>query len=159
MEVNSEVPRNSGIKSNVRNEQDQDRHYGDRLSHIAHDMVTRDNESPIQIPEFLTGRLPSMNHLNQSYDDINVDTTVPAQKKTDSDPINRLADVLTSMQNRPTDQQLTIRPVNSNTMTFDGMSEKFELFEDLFHTMIKMQPKMSDQMKINHFHSLLRKKK
>ena len=42
-------------------------------------------------------------------------------------------------------------------MTFDGKSEKFELFEDLFHTMIKMQPAMTEQMKINHFHSLLRK--
>ena len=42
-------------------------------------------------------------------------------------------------------------------MTFDGKSEKFELFEDLFHTMIKMQPTMTEQMKINHFHSLLRK--
>ena len=42
-------------------------------------------------------------------------------------------------------------------MTFDGKSEKFELFEDLFHTMIKMQSEMSEQMKINHFHSLLRK--
>ena len=65
-EVNSEVPQNSGIRSNVRNEQDQDRHYGDRLSHIAHDKVTGDNKSPIQVPEFLTGRLPSRNHLNQS---------------------------------------------------------------------------------------------
>ena len=61
------------------------------------------------------------------------------------------------MQNRPTAQQLTIRPVNYNTMTFDGKSEKFELFEDLFHTMIKMQPEMTEQMKVNHFHSLLRK--
>ena len=61
------------------------------------------------------------------------------------------------MQNRPSAQQLTIRPVNSNTMTFAGKSEKIELFEDLFHTMIKMQPEMSEQMKFNHFHSLLRK--
>ena len=59
------------------------------------------------------------------------------------------------MQNRPAAQQLTIRPVNSSTMTFDGKSEKFELFEDLF--MIKMQPEMSEQMTITHFHSLLRK--
>ena len=27
----------------------------------------------------------------------------------------------------------------------------------MFHTMIKMQPEMTEQMKINHFHSLLRK--
>ena len=124
-------------------------------------MVTGDNESPNQVPEFLTGRISSRNHLDRSFEDINLDTTIPAQERiataADSDPITRLADVLTTMQNRPTAQQLTIRPVNSNTMTFDGKSEKFELFEDLFHTMIKMQPEMVEQMKINHFHSLLRK--
>ena len=53
------------------------------------------------------------------------------------------------MQNQPTAQQITIRPVSSITMTFNGKSEKFELFEDLFHTMIKMQPEMSEQMKIS----------
>ena len=52
---------------------------------------------------------------------------------------------------------MTIRPVQTTPMTFDGKSEKFELFEDLFHTMIKKQPVMTEQMKINHFHSLLRK--
>ena len=124
-------------------------------------MVTGDNESPLQVPEFLTGRVSSRNHLDRSYEDINLDTTIPAQERNapaaQTDPITRMADVLTTMQNRPTAQQLTIRPVNSNTMTFDGKSEKFELFEDLFHTMIKMQPEMTEQMKINHFHSLLRK--
>ena len=74
------------------------------------------------------------------------------------DPINRLADDLTKLQNRLTAQpQFTMRPVNSNTMTFDGKSEKIEQFEDLFHTMIKKQPEMSDEKKINYFHSRLRK--
>ena len=127
----------------------------------VHDMVTGDNESPNPVPEFLTGRISSRNHLDRFFEDINLDTTIPAQERiataADSDPIARLADVLTTMQNRPTAQHFTIRPVNSNTMTFDGKSEKFELFEDLFHTMIKMQPEMTEQMKINHFHSLLRK--
>ena len=124
-------------------------------------MVTGEIESQNPVPEFITGRIPSRNHLNQSYEDINLDTTISAQERISSavepDPISRLADVLTNMQNRPTAQQLTIRPVNSNTMTFDGKSEKIELFEDLFHTMIKMQPEMTEQMMINHFHSLLRK--
>ena len=126
----------------------------------AYDMVTGENESPTDTPEFLTGRMPSRSHLNRSHDDLNplLDTTIPAQERTvpapEQDPINRLADVLTSMQNRPTAQQPTIRTVNSNTMTFDGKSKKFGLFVYLFHTMIKL---MSEQMKINHFHSLLRK--
>ena len=124
-------------------------------------MVTGETESPNPIPEFLTGRIPSRNHLDQSYEDIHLDTTIPAQGRiataVDPDPITGLADILTNMHNRPTAQQLTIRPVNSNTMTFDGKSEKLELFEDLFNTMIKMQPEMTEQMKINHFHSLLTK--
>ena len=41
--------------------------------------------------------------------------------------------------------------------TFDGKSEKFEPFEDLFHTIIKMQPAITERKKINHFHSFLRK--
>ena len=160
-EVNAEEQRIPSAKTDCRNEQ----HDGNRLngqsSRQVHDMVTGDNESPLQVPEFLTGRVSSRNHLDRSYEDINLDTTIPAQERNapaaQTDPITRLADVLTTMQNRPTAQQLTIRPVNSNTMTFDGKSEKFELFEDLFHTMIKMQPEMTEQMKINHFHSLLRK--
>ena len=52
---------------------------------------------------------------------------------------------------------MIIRPVQTTPMTFNGKSEKFELFEDLFHTMIKMQPAMTEQMKINYFHLLLRK--
>ena len=160
----SEVLQNLEPRNNSKSKQANDRLKDGFTStnSRAYDMVTGENESPIEVPEFLTGRIPSTSHLNRSNDDFPLlDTTIPAQKRPalapEQDPINRLADVLTSMQNRPTAQQLTIRPVNSNTMTFDGKSEKFELFEDLFHTMIKMQPDMTEQMKINHFHSLLRK--
>ena len=160
-ELISEVQRNLNAKNNLRKEQDENQLNNDYPDLDVHDMVTEDNESPNPVPEFLTGRIPSRTHLNQSYENINLDTTIPANERiattADPDPITRLADVLTTMQNRPTAQQLTIRPVNSNTMTFDGKSEKFELFEDLSHTMIKMQPEMTEQMKINHFHSLLRK--
>ena len=50
-----------------------------------------------------------------------------------------------------------LKPVSTNTLIFDGKNEKFELFEDLFHTMLKMQPEMTEVMKINHFHAHLRK--
>ena len=160
-EINSEGLQNTNPRDSSTSKHNHDHQNDGGINLNAYDMVTGDNESPNQVPEFLTGRILSRNHLDQSYEDINLNTTIPAQERpapvAESDPITRLADVLTSMQNRPTAQQLTIRPVNSNTMTFDGKSEKFELFEDLFHTMIKMQPEMTEQMKINHFHSLLRK--
>ena len=160
-ETNSEVQHNPNVKINPRNEQSDSHRDDEFTTRNVHDMVTGDSESPNQVPEFLTGRITSRSHRNQSYEEINLDTKIPAHERiatvADPDPITRLADVLTTMQNRPTAQQLIISPANSNTMTFDGKSEKFELFEDLFHTMIKMQPEMTEQMKINHFHSLLRK--
>ena len=124
-------------------------------------MVTGATDTQPQIPEFLTGRIHSIPNLErqQSTHNISLDTTLPAlapeAPEPPQDPFNRLADVLVNLQNKP--QSMTIRPVQTTPMTFDGKSEKFELFEDLFHTMIKMQPTMTEQMKINHFHSLLRK--
>ena len=127
----------------------------------SHYMVTGANETQQPIPELLTGGIHSIPNLErqQSNHNVSLDTTLPAPDpevpQTPQDPLNRLADVLVNLQNKP--QTMTIRPVQTTPMTFDGKSEKFELFEDLFHTMIKMQPAMTEQMKINHFHSLLRK--
>ena len=81
--------------------------------------------------------------------------TEPVTAEQPQDPNNRLADVLENLQNKP--HSMTFRPVTTNPLTFDGKTEKFKLFEDLFHTMIQIQPTMTEQMKINHFHSLLRK--
>ena len=39
--------------------------------------------------------------------------------------------------------------------TFDGKSEKFELFEDLFQTSLKIKNKLTEEDKINYFHSLM----
>ena len=124
-------------------------------------MVTGAIDTQQQIPEFLTGRIHSIPNLErqQSNHNVSLDTTLPAPDlevpETSQDPLNRLADVLVNLQNKP--QNMTIRPVQTTPMTFDGKSEKFEFFEDLFHTMIKMQPTMTEQIKINHFLSLLRK--
>ena len=40
--------------------------------------------------------------------------------------------------------------------TFDGKSEKFELFEDLFQTSLKIHNQLTEEDKINSFHSLMR---
>ena len=40
--------------------------------------------------------------------------------------------------------------------TFDGKSEKFELFEDLFQTSFKIHSHLTEEDKINYFHSLMR---
>ena len=151
----------SGLKTKLLNKDS--RSVGDLRDTMGrgHYMVTGANEAQQQIPEFLTGRIHSIPNLErqQSNHNVSLDTTLPAPQPevpdTPQDPLNRLADVLVNLQNKP--RTKTIRPVQTTPMTFDGRSEKFELFEDLFHTMIKMQPAMTEQMKINHFHSLLKK--
>ena len=40
--------------------------------------------------------------------------------------------------------------------TFDGKSEKFELFEDLFQTSLKIHNQLTQEDNINYFHSLMR---
>ena len=40
--------------------------------------------------------------------------------------------------------------------TFDGKSEKFELFEDLFQTSSKIYNQLTEEDKRNYFHSLMR---
>ena len=77
--------------------------------------------------------------------------------ETTPDPINRLADVIMGRNYKSSVQTLMVRLVSTTTLTFDGRYEKFEVFEDLFHTMMRIQPDMTETMKITHFHSLLRK--
>ena len=124
-------------------------------------MVTGATDTQWQILEFLTGRVHSHPTLErqESNHNVSLDTTLSAPElewpDTPQDPLNRLADVLVNLQNKP--QSLKIRPVTTKPMVIDGKSEKFELFENLFHTMIEKQPVMTEQIKINHFHSMLRK--
>ena len=40
--------------------------------------------------------------------------------------------------------------------TFDEKSEKFELFEDLFQRSLKIHDELTQEDKINYFHSLMR---
>ena len=101
-------------------------------------MVTGATDTQRQSPEFLTGGIHSHRNLErqESNHNVSLDTTQPAPEpevpQTPQDPLNRLADVLVNLQNKP--QSMTIRPITTTPMTFDGKKEKFELFQDLFHT-------------------------
>ena len=94
----------------------------------GHYMMTGANQAQQQILEFLTGRIHSIPNLErqQSNHSVSLDTTLPApvqeDPETPQDPLNRLADVLVNLQNKP--QTMTIRPVQTTPMTFDGKSEK-----------------------------------
>ena len=72
------------------------------------------------------------------------------------DPVNQIAFAIEKLANKNS-PQLLFHP--KNTLTFNGKNEKnekFEYFEDLFHTTLRMQPNLTEDMKINHFHAHLR---
>ena len=48
------------------------------------------------------------------------------------------------------------KALTASLPTFDGKSDNFELFEDLFRNNIKMYPHLTEPQKINYFHPLLR---
>ena len=47
------------------------------------------------------------------------------------------------------------KSITTTTPKFDGKSEKFELFEDLFQTSLKIHNQLTEEDKMNYFHSLM----
>ena len=136
----------------------------------SHHMVTGQTPQTNQFPEFLTGRIqtprnPSAHQYQNLSTQVSQDNNLPVVEQTPinqnldaNNSINRLADAIAGITTQQRPQAATmLKPVSTNTLIFDGKNEKFELFEDLFHTMLKMQPEMTEAMKINHFHAHLRK--
>ena len=141
----------------------------DRQTHTHH-MVKGQTAQTNQFPEFLTRRIltprnpPSHQHQNLSTqvpqdNNLPVVEQTPGNQNSDaSNSINRLAVAIAGISTQQRPQAATmLKPVSTNTLIFHGKNEKFELFEDLFHTMLKMQPEMTEAIQINHFHANLRK--
>ena len=141
----------------------------DRQPHTRH-MVTGQTAQTNQFLEFPTGRIvtprnPASHQYQNLSTQVSQDNNLPMVEQTPrnqnsdaNNSINRLADAIAGIatQQRPQAAAM-LKPVSTNTLIFDGKNEKFELFEDLFHTMLKMQPEMTEAIKINHFHAHLRK--
>ena len=139
-------------------------------SNPTHHMVTRQTAQTNQFTEFLTGRIvtprnPASHQYQNLSTQVSQDNNLPMVEQTPrnqnsdaNNSINRLADAIAGIatQQRPRAATM-LRPVSTNTLILDGKNEKFELFEDLFHRMLKMQPEMTVAMKIIHFHAHLRK--
>ena len=128
----------------------------------THHMVTGQTAQTNQFPEFLTGRTLTprypLSHQHQNLStQVSLDNVLPMVEQTPRNPItnNRLADAIAGIATQQRPQAATmLKPVSTNTLIFDG---KNELVEDLFHTMLKMQPEMTKARKIIHFHAHLRK--
>ena len=135
-----------------------------------HHIVTGQTAQTNQFPEFLTGRIQTpRNPPSNQYQNLStqvsqgnnfpvVEQTPRNQNLDTNNSINSLADAIAGIATQPRPQAVTmLKPVSTNTLIFDGKNEKFELLEDLFHTMLKMQPEMTEAMKSNHFRAHPRK--
>ena len=119
--------------------------------HNHHDMVARGSEEFRNGHHKMTGPSIPDHHMV-------TEQTARNQNSDANNSINRLVDAITGIATQQRPQAATmLKPVSTNTLIFNCKNEKFELFEDLFHTMLKMQPEMTEAMKINHFHAHLRK--
>ena len=136
----------------------------------THHMVTRQTAQPNQFPEFLTGRIvtprnPSSYQYQNLSTQVSQDNNLPLVEQTPriqnsdaNNSINRRVDAIAGTETQQRPQAATLfKPVSTNTLILDAKIEKFELSEDLFHTMLKVQPQMTEAMKNNHFHAHLRK--
>ena len=105
---------------------------------------------------------PTKNILRQSSTNSNTTNPVGPHAETlfehpqSSDPVSQIALAIEKLAHKNQEPSI-FHP--KNTLTFNGKlekNEKFEYFEDLFHTTLKMQPHLTEEMKINHFHAHLR---
>ena len=87
-----------------------------------------------------------------------VERTPRNQNSDANNSINRLVETVAAIatQQQP-EAETMLKPVSTNTLILDGKNENMQLFEDLFRTILKMQPKMTEAMKINHLHAHLQK--
>ena len=96
-------------------------------------------------------------------------STSQPQFRSENTPATIEADqILLALQQLPTNSNSSNVNNNSNRIsklpkcltttmpTFDGKSEKFELFEDPFQTSLKIHNQLTEEDKINYFHSLMR---
>ena len=96
-------------------------------------------------------------------------STSQPQFRSENTPATIEADqILLALQQLPTNSNSSNVNNNSNRIsklpksltttmpTFEGKSENFELFEDLFQTSLKIHNQLKEEDKINYFHSLMR---
>ena len=130
----------------------------------AHRMVAGQN-APQEVPELLSGYVLAQREPTQPQNMIRQmsrATTLPffenTHKRASTDhntSINRLAEASASPK-QPTTSAI-LKLASTDTKMFGEKSENFEVFENLFYTMLKKQPEMTKALKINHFHAHSRK--
>ena len=80
----------------------------------------------------------------------------PPNQRYPDDFINRLQQSLQTATTHNTGIPRLPKAMSTRMPTFDGKTDKFENFEDLIQTSLKVYPNITEEEKIHYFHSLLR---
>ena len=142
--------------------------YFDRQPH-THFMLTGETAQTSQILEIprrriLAPLIPPHQHRDLSTQ-VSQDNSLPMIEQTPRNQNshantskNRIVDAVAGIATQQRAQAATmLKPVSTNTFSSMVNTKKNEFFEDLFNKMLKMQPEMTEAMKINHFYAHLRK--
>ena len=137
-----------------------------------HDMVTGVTEEFRQHPHMMTAteeEIPYCSPTTPSCKQKKERSTSQPQFRSENTPATIEADqILFALQQLATNSNSAIfnnnisrisklpKSLTTTMPTFDGKSVKFELFEDLFQTSLKIHNQLTEENKINYYHSLMR---
>ena len=126
--------------------------------HNDHDMVTAvQEEIPYYSSGISSGKQKKVRCTSQpQFRSENTSATIEADQTLWA--LQQLATNSNSANVNNNNNRISKLPKSLTTTmpTFDGKSEKFELFEDLFQTSLKTHNQLTEEDKINFFHSLMR---
>ena len=125
--------------------------------HYPHTMTAAQEENPYCSPTTSSGRQKKARSTSQpQFCSENTPATIEAEQIFLA--LQQLAtnSNLANFNNNISRISKTPKSLTTTMPTFDGKSEKFELFEDLFQTSLKFHNQLTEEDKINYFHSLKR---
>ena len=153
----------------------QSRHSIDSDTGETHDTMTGVIEQTTKGPHMVTGptavqeEIPYCSSGISSGNQMKARSTSQPQFRSENTPATIEADqILLALQqlamnstsanfnNNITKISKLPKSLTTTMPTFDGKSEKFKLFEDLFQTSLKIHNQLTEEDKINYFHSLMR---
>ena len=129
----------------------------EEIRHNPHKMTATQEEIPYCSPTILSGKQKKARSTSQPhFRSENTPATIEAdqillalqQLATNSNSAN-FNNNISRISKLP-------KPLTTTMPTFDGKSEKFELFEDLFQTSLKIHNQLTEEDQINYFNSLMR---
>ena len=129
----------------------------EEIRHNPHMMTATHEEIPYCSPTTLSGKQKKARSTSQpQFRSENTPATIEADQILLA--LQQLATNSNSANFNNNISRISKLPKSLTTTmpTFDGRSEKFELFEDLFQTNLKIHNQLTEEDKINHFHSLMR---